>query len=486
MKWRSVLFLTAVFSLALCCTACQYSPQKDVITSKNDGTFDANSAISSNEHHESDSVMQFDYSNEFLSTDGNVEFQVNIDTCISNADMPIAEVSPHFLTGAECKKIAEIFLGDAVFYEKDQVLSQGEIQQCLQRWIPYTDRDAMRDLLPPTGESTIDWRIELLKKSVKAYSEAYESAPVENPHKLCEWVFRQDSYYSPILAEESSRNAYEENQSIQAIAYVNEIPYYFYASIRDSEDFKLSSLYMYPVEYALGDKAMYIAELCRTEKPNNAQIEKIKTKADDMLKKMNLGEWQVDECYIETTERNEHIVHVNAVPKIQNVAVLRMPQLNNLKSKAVFASNYYLTDARFRFTPNGDLLYFELQSPVDINQIVNDNVSVYPISELLESAKNTLSLSDIYAYDFNAIVDLCKEQQIELGCSVEINGLEYNLVRVKKPNTDASYYFVPGIILSGTIEYYNKATDELICCLEQRQLLAMNAVDGSIIPISNE
>lgn len=486
MKWRSTLALTAVFPLVFCCIACQYSPQKDVITSKNDGTFNANIAISSNERHEPDSVMKFEYTDEFLSTDRYVEFQINIDTSIPNTDMPIVEVSPHFVTEAECKKIAEIILGDAAFYEKDQVLSRDEIQQCLQRWIPYTDRDAMQDLLPPTAEGTIDWRIELLKKSIKAYSEAYESAPVENPHKVCEWVFHPDSYYSPILTEGKGRNTYEENQSIQAIAYVNEIPYYYYATIRDSEDFKLSSVYVYPVEYALGDKAMYIAELCRTEKPSNAKIEQIKTKADDMLKKMNIGEWKIDECYIETTERDEHIVHVNAVPKFLDIAVLRIPQLNNLKSKAAFASNYYLTDACFRFTPNGDLLYFEIQSPVDINQIVNENVAVYPMFELLESAKNILSLSDMYAYDFNSIVDLYKEQQIALGCRVKINELEYNLVRVKKPNTDAGYYYVPGIILRGSIEYYNRETEELICCLEQKQLLAMNAVDGSILPITNE
>lgn len=486
MKWRSILALTAVFPLIFCCIACQYSPQKDVITSKNDGTFDANIAISSNERHEPDSVMEFEYTDEFLSTDGYVEFQINIDTSIPNTDMPIVEVSPHFVTEAECKKIAEIILGDATFYEKDQVLSRDEIQQCLQRWIPFTDRDAMQDLLPPTAEGTIDWRIELLKRSIKAYSEAYESAPVENPHKVCEWVFHPDSYYSPILTEETGKNTYEENRSIQAITYANKIPYYYYATIRDSEDFKLSSVYVYPVEYALGDKAMYIAELCRTEKPSNAQMEQIKTKADDMLRKMNIGEWKIDECYIETTERDEHIVHVNAVPKFLDVAVLRIPQLNNLKSKAAFASNYYLTDASFRFTPNGDLLYFEIQSPVDINQIVNENVSVYPMSELLESAKNILSLSDMYAYDFNSIVDLCKEQQIALGCRVKINGLEYNLVRVKKPNTDAVYYYVPGIILYGSIEYYDRETEELICFLEQKPLLAMNAVDGSILPITNE
>lgn len=486
MKWSSVLFLSAVFFVGCCCNACQYSPRTDVITSKNDGSFDVNSAITSNEHHEADSTLQFDYVDEFLSTDGNVEFRVNICTTISNADMPIVEVSPHYLSEAECKKIAEIVLGDAVFYEKDQVLSKEEIRQCLERWIPYTDRDRMRELLPLIDAGTVDWRINLLKRSINAYTEAYETAPIDNPHKLCEWIFRQDSFYSPILAEERNENTYEENQSIQAVAYVNEIPYYYYATIRDSEDFKLSSVYIYPTEYALGDKAIYIAELCRTEKPNDDQIERIKMKANDMLKRMDVGEWEVDECYIESTERNEYIIHVSAVPKMQNVSVLRVPQLNNLNSKAVFASNYYLTDVHFRFAPNGDLLYFELQSPVDIKHIVNDNVAVHPISELLESAKNILSHSDMYAYDFNAIVDLCKEQQIVLGCKVEINGLEYNLIRVKKPNTDTSYYYLPGIILSGSIEFYNKATGELICCLEQGQLLALNAVDGSVIPLSNE
>lgn len=64
--------------------------------------------------------------------------------------------------------------------------------------------------------------------------------------------------------------------------------------------------------------------------------------------------------------------------------------------------------------------------------------------------------------------------------------VEYNLIRVKKPNTDAGYYYVPGIILRGSIEYYNRETEELICYLGQKELLAMNAVDGSMLPIANE
>lgn len=91
---------------------------------------------------------------------------------------------------------------------------------------------------------------------------------------------------------------------------------------------------------------------------------------------MQMGDWKIDEYYLESTEMDEFIIHINAVPQLCGVSALRIPQLGNLKSEEVFSSNYYLTNASFEFSPAGDLLYFELQSPVDISTIVNNNVAI--------------------------------------------------------------------------------------------------------------
>lgn len=99
-----------------------------------------------------------------------------------------------------------------------------------------------------------------------------------------------------------------------------------------------------------------------------------------MLAQMALGEWIVDECYLETvdfSDTSEYIIHINAVPAFHGVAALRRPQLTSLRSTSAYASNYYLSDVHFAFGGNGDLVDFSLYSPVDVKKTINENVLVY-------------------------------------------------------------------------------------------------------------
>ena len=69
---------------------------------------------------------------------------------------------------------------------------------------------------------------------------------------------------------------------------------------------------------------------------------------------------------------------------------------------------------------------------------------------------------------------------------VLINQIEYNLIRVKKPNTDDYYYYVPGYLFSGNIELFDKSSGETFSYLEDINLMALNAVDGSVVYMNNE
>lgn len=67
--------------------------------------------------------------------------------------------------------------------------------------------------------------------------------------------------------------------------------------------------------------------------------------------------------------------------------------------------------------------------------------------------------------------------------------MEYGLTRVKVPDSDDKYYYVPSLALYGTVEYYGEQSgtvyssggeeDQLI------NLVCLNAIDGSIIELSN-
>lgn len=471
------IYLSGITILSVLLTACQMNPSKNMVVSKNDGSFDISIVESASVDHNANDMQSVSHTKIFSATDHSVNFEIDIDAIIAERNMPVVEVAPHYITESEAKNIATILLGDTIFYEKDTLLSRDEIQQCVSRWSRLTSEDAMRELFSTADDITIAWHIDKIKANIKTYTMAFESAPEEDPHNPCDWTYKKDSYYSDPQHQEHSAD----NDSIQATAHVDNIPYVFSVSTRNGNDYKLNSVFVYPREINMYDNAIYTARLCRTSKPTNEQIEDIRLMAESMLEQMNIGQWNIDQCYLETNSKNEHIVHINAVPVLNGVSALRLPQLDNLKSQETFASNYYLTNVSFNFSPNGDLLFFELQSPIDICSVINDNVSVLPFTDLMNRVEEVLSHSDIYAYDFNDIVNICKSESIDLGCSVSVKHLDYNLIRVKKPNTDNNYYYVPGYLLSGNIEFYNKATGDVFCSREDTILLAINAVDGTII-----
>ncbi len=131
------------------------------------------------------------------------------------------------------------------------------------------------------------------------------------------------------------------------------------------------------------------------------------------------------------------------------------------------------------------MLFFEFQSPIDVSSVINENVAVLDATEILERLKEVLSLSDIYAYDYDSIVDLCKESEINIGGKVLINQIEQGLIRVKKPNTDDFYYYVPGYLFGGNIELFDETSGEVFSYFEDMNLIALNAVDGSIVHMND-
>ena len=95
-----------------------------------------------------------------------------------------------------------------------------------------------------------------------------------------------------------------------------------------------------------------------------------------MLEEMGLGEWYIDNAQVETKyygDIPEYSIRITATPVFNTANVIRQPQLSNLKRDDVFASNYYLTDAEFIFSPNGQLIRFEMYSPVDVEKVIVDN-----------------------------------------------------------------------------------------------------------------
>lgn len=431
----------------------------------------------------------------FTSTDGSVEFTFCISQTITAADMPIVKVVPHFLTESDAKRAAQTLYGDnALFWEAEPAMnmrySKEEILQQIARWSPYTTEMAVSELFGDQGGNLQDDA-----DTIRAYIDnltlsVYPNAPSGDFRDECHWTFQSSSHYFYGAENPASADTENGNQEIQAWTKAGDFFYSFQATTRNKDDYKLNNIYANPVY----DSPRYIdyellkAEKLRTDSPTENQIEAVKNKAQIILDRMGLGDWKVDQAAVEEVRDGdaiEYTINVSAVPIFEGVPAVRRMQLNNLKSKAAYASNYYLTDANFAFSANGDLITFSLFSPVDVQEIVNESVSTMSIEELLMRVKDQISLSDYYSYGFGEIADTISEPVL---CSVVLSNLEYGLTRVKVPNTDESYYYLPALHVKGYVNYTGKDSGSLYFSTrgEQQTILIVNAVDGSIINVINE
>ncbi len=495
----------SVLILFLLC-ACQRTPDTPAVIGKNDGSFDISVIQSATKpegssdisvdpseaaegYTEDDGYAHFQYTNQFTSTDGTVAFSIDLSEEISDVEMPVVEVTPHDLTSADAQRVARVLFGeDAVFYEGEplgeEVFSKSELQEKIARLLQYDGHSPELDdssFQAIIEQTIVDWTLEM------------ETAPSENPHKLCQWDYKKASYYYWSSEEFAKMDTSQDNDQLVAVTEVNGIPYLYTVVTRNKDDFKLNSIYVQIGDCQVPASAEYYYyqnQLCQTEKPDSAAMEAAMVQAEELLNQMGLGTWRADECSIETADYNEepeYLLVVKAVPTFENVAAVRREQLENLKMEASYASNYYFTDALFKFNISGELVAFSMTSPVDVDTVINSNVQTLSYEQLLERAETQLALSDYYQYDYMGYLIADYEDYV---CQIDITDVDYGLTRVKVPDTDESYYYVPAMVFKGSIQFQGTKTGAIYevdtGSGSEYILLILNAIDGSVISAAIE
>ena len=471
-------------------SGCQKRPDKNAVVSKQNNTLFTSVPTTATEANISNETTDISFVSSFTSTDKSVNFTMDINQNIPVSNLPAVQVSPHYLTSEDAKTVALTLFPDVDFYEAESQLSENfsksEIQEKLNRWSQYTNTDALEELY---GESESIASLDIIKSYIVDYTKMYEHAPEENPHMPCAWSMRKSSEYMLLEDELPGVDLSNDSDEVCAQFTADGIPYRFSATTRNKHDFKVNIITCY-IDDGLSpnniDERIFTAKLCRKEKPTDEQIALLQEKTENFLSQFQLGQWKVDECYVETRsfgDSLEYMVHVNAVPVLNNVPVLRHPQLMSLRNENGYAPNQYLTDAQFVFSPKGDLVSFTLFTPLDIQKVENDDVNVMPINELLSLAQNHLTLTDSYHYGFGQYLFFYTE---EIECNVSVSEMEYGLCRIKVPNTDDEYYYVPSVILKGSSEYIGEESGKTFYVSEEPEVLVViNAIDGTIINTTN-
>lgn len=229
-------------------------------------------------------------------------------------------------------------------------------------------------------------------------------------------------------------------------------------------------------------------DLVRTEKPTREQVEGLSEKAQALLDEIGVGQWLVSSAEVEEEILEmvtEYRVMIRAVPVLNGTAAILNQPVEYVTSEDASAANYDTASASVWYSANGELLYFDITSPVDITTVVNEGAATLPMEALLERAKEHLALTGIEETRDYYLLSLYYDTPVT--CKIDLNQVQLGLVRMKAANRDFTYYYTPALAVYGTTTYYDKGTDNpadsfvLQYPAQSRCLVWINAVDGTII-----
>ena len=473
--------------VAMMCTfcGCQPAPEKESVISK-ENQFEDKLSETSPDVQINNELTEITFSDHFSSTDGSVNYDMDIKAELPSGDASVVDVMPHYLTAEDMKSVAFALFPDGEFYEAEPdteiCYSKKEIQDKLNRWSQYTNIDALKTLYGDSASEEMLRRTSgVVKNFIEKYTQLYETAPENTPSKPCDWVMKKTDQY--ILSEEFRQNADPEksNDGIFARVQVDGIPYLYTAATRNKSDFKVNMISAF-IHDGIGpenvDKFHFRANLCSNTPPTEEQLNSAKEKAQAILDQANLGKWKID--YVKENRNyqrgtKDYSILIGATPELGSVSVIRWPQLGSLKDENGYAPSQYLTDATFEYSPDGTLMKFDLRTPLEISE--GKVGTVIEPDQIMQRAKDYFTLTDFAMYSE-------AYSSMEWKCNVKISKVEYGLSRMPQKDKEG-YYYVPSVVFSGTVTFENKKTGEVTVATDELQtLLVLNAIDATIIPLA--
>lgn len=470
-----------IIGVCLFFSGCQKAPQESIIVN-NSTELDVVGDTQPNSSGDGCTTKIYEC---FDSTDGSVHFELDFEEDSSVSSLSTVIVEPHYLSEEDAQRVACALFGNVEFYEREPyesaTFSKSEIQERLERWSRYVNSEALSELYG-VGDNSFVQR--LVQEYIQKYTLKLETASDKNPHTPCKWEYKEESRYTFDPENITPEELANDNSAIMSNCTINGINYCFDAVTRNKSDFKLNIIaaYIDGSNSPFGiDETIARANLCRTEKPDQAQMDAILTKTAEILEKIDMGQWAIDSCILQEEiigEQVEYSFKINALPVLDGVKATDCSPFFELKED-VYASNYYLTSVQLSFAPDGTLLFFELTSPIDILDI-NGTIEVTSTTEnMVARAIDILSLTDRHAYYTSTTKDLSKVPAV---CNVSITQGSFGLIRTRVANQENRYQYIPAFILTGTYELKDTETGALYMYKDSPGiLLALDASNGAII-----
>lgn len=441
------LAILSALLLVMAC-GCQAAPEESAVASKNDGTFEAALEAAAPEPAKADNEQAAEpvtYTDSFTNTDGDITYQVELDTPAVTSSMPVLRVRPKTITAECAKHVAEVLFGDADVYE-------------------YSENRSKSETAPETADAN-----------------------------LCGWEFHPRSWYVaeddravPVAIDQSIIGD-NDSRYIVATSERDGLPYIFAVCNREKDDYRMHSIAC-EINWELMDEALVYS----AQTPTAAETAAAQAEAAALLEALDLGQWAIDSCTAETTPSmpgsDAHTIVITACPVYNDVKVSHQQQMAFLNTSDAYASNYYYEEMVFTFS-GGYLVSFKYTSPMDVAEVVNENVAILSFEEAMEICKSRLRMNTLTANPY-ALERFYQMVMFYPSADMNVNvyQAELGLVRTRVRDNATDFYLLPAYTFRASYTLYDQKGQLLLDSndLEPRtlyagELLVINAVDGSVI-----
>lgn len=412
--------------------------------------------------------------------------QINIHTLKPDLiDFPLIRVKPHDIKPEEGKAFAELFLGDAKFYETSFApeMTKAALEEKILKLEQLNNDEVIIDLY---GSSQLQLVKESLQKAVDGYKNAVQFKDGDNSHAICEWEFHPQSYYAPMGTDAADDDG---NNVIMVYAEKGDISHKLWITTRNESDFRIQNIYVYPnseYESPLDIETLHMVRtLCGYQKPSDSEVEHVMEKANNIVKSVGIGEWAITNSKVEeykywrNSEKPVYVINITAVPSFGGINALHVKQLETLKSTNSHAPNYYYSELLLTFSASGELIEASLTSPVDTVSVVESNVKLIELQQALDILTTNIKQSGSAILRANGFSSE-KGHKIE----ITIDDANLGLARISAEENSGEFYLTPALQLSG--DYTITENGEPLFSYrnlsgEDYQFSLINLVDGSII-----
>ncbi len=506
MTKKTVSFILALALLTLC--GCQATPEKGVVTSKNDGAYEAalqSTAAPIQAPPQTDAsdepapptaaptVGHSLYTDSFQNADGDMTFSLAVEEPTVNAPLPVLRVRPMDLTGQQAQKIAAALFGDAPVYEYTDQMTRAEIEQTILEHRQFiSDWDGMVDYYG--GDEVLAQRVkEDFEGRIAALEAAYQTASDDVELALCAWEFHSEDYYmSPDMAASFQD---EGHRVIKATATVDGVPYMLIVCNREAEDYRIHNVSVFT------DDRLVSYEDLKAQPHGEADPDALRSRVLDIVRAMDIGQWSfVSDGEAAVSDLAGFDGSESRFVLTRSYEGVRTTYHNGGLTKSdEYASNYYYESLTFTFI--GDTLQnMALQGPLQPVETVNANVQTLPFSDILAAAATQMRMT---RSDYSQMLEQMAAESVDpaefdlekSAYQVRVDHAELGLSRVRVRDSATDFYLTPTYTFYGTVAEYDESGQPVIVyyygpdgtVTDQRpaetvrELAVINAVDGSAI-----